>query len=104
MVWSVSADVDGTLPSQVFFTSNHSIDQDSKLLQKPVFFHEPISFPGQLPSGPEDKIKKQILVKFSHVERKNFIHAVKLGDKELFKDYRPFYTINLLLDTEILPI
>ena len=43
------------------------------------------------------------------------LYAVKLGDKErfdkeqigvkeLFKDYQPFYTINLLLDKELLPI
>ena len=41
-------------------------------------------------------------------------YTVKLGDKEhfdkeqiftlLFRDYQPFYTINLLLDKELLPI
>ena len=42
-------------------------------------------------------------------------HTVKLGNKErfdkeqigikeLFVDYQPFYTINLLLDKELLPI
>ena len=41
-------------------------------------------------------------------------NTVKLGnkerfdkerfDKELFTDYQPFYTINLLLDKELLPI
>ena len=46
----------------------------------------------------------------------NFVtNTVKLGDKEhfdkeqigvkeLFTDYQPFYTINLLLDKELLPI
>ena len=44
-----------------------------------------------------------------------YIHTVKLGNKErfdkeqigikeLFMDYQPFYTINLLLDKELLPI
>ena len=44
-----------------------------------------------------------------------FITTVKLGNKErfdneqigikeLFMDYQPFYTINLLLDKELLPI
>ena len=27
-----------------------------------------------------------------------------IGDKELFTDYQPFYTINLLLDEELLSI
>ena len=45
----------------------------------------------------------------------NFVCTVKLGDKEcfdkeqtgvkeLFLDYQPFYTINLLLDKELLPV
>jgi len=39
-----------------------------------------------------------------------FKNTVNLGDKEpigvkeLFTDYQPFYTINLLLDKELLPI
>ena len=28
----------------------------------------------------------------------------KIGIKELFMDYQPFYTINLLLDKKLLPI
>ena len=28
----------------------------------------------------------------------------QIGIKELFTDYQPFYTINLLLDKELLPI
>ena len=43
------------------------------------------------------------------------LNTVKLGDKEpfdkeqigvkeLFTDYQPFYTINLMLDKELLPI
>ena len=28
----------------------------------------------------------------------------QIGIKELFMDYKPFYTINLLLDKELLPI
>ena len=28
----------------------------------------------------------------------------QIGVKELFTDYQPFYTINLLLDKELLPI
>ena len=28
----------------------------------------------------------------------------QIGIKELFKDYQPFYTINLMLDKELLPI
>ena len=28
----------------------------------------------------------------------------QIGNKELFMDYQPFYTINLLLDKELLPI
>ena len=28
----------------------------------------------------------------------------QIGIKELFMDYQPFYTINLLLDKELLPI
>ena len=40
----------------------------------------------------------------------NFRNTVKLGDKEqigvkeLFTDYQSLYTINLLLDKELLPI
>ena len=28
----------------------------------------------------------------------------QIGVKEIFTDYQPFYTINLLLDKELLPI
>ena len=28
----------------------------------------------------------------------------QIGIKELFVDYQPFYTINLLLDKELLPV
>ena len=28
----------------------------------------------------------------------------QIGIKELFMDYQPFYTINLLLDKELLPV
>ena len=28
----------------------------------------------------------------------------QIGNKELFVDYQPFYTINLLLDKELLPV
>ena len=50
-----------------------------------------------------------------HAVRFFFTNTVKLGNKErfdkeqigikeLFMDYQPFYTINLLLDKELLPI
>ena len=28
----------------------------------------------------------------------------QIGIKELFMDYQPFYTVNLLLDKELLPV
>ena len=48
-------------------------------------------------------------------QRDTLYYTVKLGNKErfdkeqidikeLFMDYQPFYTINLLLDKELLPI
>ena len=48
-------------------------------------------------------------------EMSQYVHTVKLGNKErfdkeqigikeLFMDYQPFYTINLLLDKELLPV
>jgi hypothetical protein len=47
---------------------------------------------------------------FLQVNNCLFDNTVKLGDKEqigveeLFTDYQPFYTLNLLLDKELLPI
>jgi len=40
-------------------------------------------------------------VKLGNKERFN---KEQIGIKELFMDYQPFYTINLLLDKELLPI
>ena len=42
-----------------------------------------------------------ITVKFGD---KEWFDKEQIAAKELFTDYQPFYTINLLLDTEILPI
>ena len=35
---------------------------------------------------------------------KEHIDKEQIGVKELFTDYQPFYTINVLLDKELLPI
>ena len=40
-------------------------------------------------------------VKLGNKERFN---KEQIGIKELFMDYQPFYTINLLLDKELLPV
>ena len=40
-------------------------------------------------------------VKLGYKER---FDKEQIGTKELFMDYQPFYTINLLLDKELLPI
>ena len=42
-----------------------------------------------------------ITVKLCNKER---FDKEQIGIKELFMDYQPFYTINLLLDKELLPI
>ena len=42
-----------------------------------------------------------ITVKLGNKER---FDKEQIGIKELFMDYQPFYTINLLLDKELLPI
>ena len=43
----------------------------------------------------------QNTVKLGNKER---FDKEQIGIKELFMDYQPFYTINLLLDKEFLPI
>ena len=56
----------------------------------------------------QSALKKQIhvMIYWNH----HRVITVKLGDKEqigvkeLFTDYQPFYTINQLLDKELLPI
>ena len=35
---------------------------------------------------------------------KELLNKEQIGFKELFTDYQPFYTINLLLNKELLPI
>ena len=45
--------------------------------------------------------KKYNTVKLGNKER---FDKEQIGIKELFMDYQPFYTINLLLDKELLPI
>ena len=42
-----------------------------------------------------------VTVKLGNKER---FGKEEIGIKELFMDYQPFYTINLLLDKELLPI
>ena len=44
---------------------------------------------------------KSSTVKLGNKER---FDKEQIGIKELFMDYQPFYTINLLLDKELLPI
>ena len=44
---------------------------------------------------------KLITVKLGNKER---FDKEQIGIKELFMDYQPFYTINILLDKELLPI
>ena len=44
---------------------------------------------------------KQYTVKLDDKER---FDKEQIGVKELFTDYQPFYTINQLLDKELLPI
>ena len=43
--------------------------------------------------------KKKLL----HIYKEHF-DKEQIGIKELIMDYQPFYTINLLLDKELLPI
>ena len=61
-----------------------------------------------------DQIKKN-LAEYYDVPPSLFDYTVKLdnkerfdkeqiGIKELFMDYQPFYTINILLDKELLPM
>ena len=52
------------------------------------------------------KTRENILKEFSTVKLGDREHFDKeqIGVKELFTDYQPFYTINLLLDKELLPI
>ena len=45
--------------------------------------------------------KLHITVKLGNKER---FDKEQIGIKELIMDYQPFYTINLLLDKELLPI
>ena len=45
--------------------------------------------------------KKESTVKFGNKER---FDKEQIGIKELFTDYQTFYTINLLLDKELLPV
>ena len=49
--------------------------------------------------GPE--MKQSNTVKLINKER---FDKEQIGIKELIMDYQPFYTINLLLDKELLPI
>ena len=46
-------------------------------------------------------VKTCYTVKLGNKER---FDKEQIGIKELFMDYQPFYTINLLLDKELLPI
>ena len=45
--------------------------------------------------------KNPTTVKLGNKER---FDKEQIGIKELFMDYQPFYSINLLLDKELLPI
>ena len=45
--------------------------------------------------------QKVCTVKLGNKER---FDKEQIGIKELFMDYQPFYTINLLLDKELLPV
>ena len=49
----------------------------------------------------EGLLKIATTVKLGNKER---FDKEQIGIKELFMDYQPFYTINLLLDKELLPI
>ena len=48
--------------------------------------------------------RNQILVPTVKLGDKECFNKEQIGVKELFMDYQPFYTINLLLDKEHLPI
>ena len=52
-------------------------------------------------SVPEHNFSVHTTVKLGNKER---FDKEQIGIKELFMDYQPFYTINLLLDMELLPI
>ena len=57
---------------------------------------------GALPKGSIfQTFWKPNTVKLGNKER---FDKEQIGIKELFMDYQPFYTINLLLDKELLPI
>ena len=49
----------------------------------------------------EISYQNDVTVKLGNKER---FDKEQIGIKELFMDYQPFYTINLLLDKELLPI
>ena len=53
------------------------------------------------PVKEKDKIYSDTTVKLGIKER---FDKEQIGIKELFMDYQPFYTINLLLDKELLPV
>ena len=49
-------------------------------------------------------VKVKILWDTAKLCDKERFDKEQIGVKELFTDYQPFYTINLLLDKELLPI
>ena len=56
---------------------------------------------------PKLGVSEQEIVKISKKRElgdKERFDKEQIGVKELFMDYQPFYTINLLLDKELLPI
>ena len=50
------------------------------------------------------KLEAQIQRNTVKLGDKEHFDKEQIGVKELFTDYQPFYTINLLLDKELLPI
>ena len=55
----------------------------------------------EIPFKLSDGLRNVYTVKLGNKER---FDKEQIGIKELFVDYQPFYTINLLLDKELLPV
>ena len=54
-----------------------------------------------------EKSRTTIFIQFNSIVKlgnKERFDKEQIGIKELIMDYQPFYTINLLLDKELLPI
>ena len=88
--WCVQLDWDSQL-GRNFAKSG----RNKKILMGPILFFVIWGKSGII------KFEFRTTVKLGNKER---FDKEQIGIKELFMDYQPFYTINLLLDKELLPI